>query len=84
MGIKKHEMPDRWARVLARKRFVQNIGVMVTSGGFSVRVYKFVTPGCICDWIVVFKASRGTTDQSKYVHDDIATATQQAPIFLSR
>ena len=57
---------------------------MVVWGYFSVGVYKYARPGCLYDWIVVFKVTRGASYVIQSVIEAIASADQQAPIFLSR
>ena len=68
----------------ARKRFIQDLGIMKSPKGFSIGVYKFSTPGCLSDWVAVIKIASGTNDQSRCVQEVIAAASQQAPIFLSQ
>ena len=55
MCINKDEMPDRRARLLAFKIFINNLAIMVVQGYFSVGVYKYARPGYLYDWIFVFK-----------------------------
>ena len=57
---------------------------MFVQGCFSVGVYKYARPGCLYDWIVVFKVSCGESYESQVVIEDIAAASQKDPILLSR
>ena len=41
MSTDKDEMPDCRARVLAHKRFLHNLDIMVVRGYFSVGIYKY-------------------------------------------
>ena len=45
-------MPDCRARVLARKRFVHELAIMVVWVSFSVGMYKYARPGSLSGWIV--------------------------------
>ena len=84
MCFNKDEMPDRRARVLARKQFTNNLYIMVVCGYFYVGVYKYARPVSLQDWIVVFKVTHGAMYKIQSVIEAIATASQQAPIFLLR
>ena len=84
MCINKDGMPDRQAIFLACKRFINNLAIMVGRGYFSVGVYKYVRPGYLYNWIVVFKVTRSASYEIQSVIEAIAAADQQAPIFLSR
>ena len=77
-------MPYCRARVLARKRFVHNLAIMVVWGYFFVGVYKYESAGSLSDWIVVFKVTCGASYKSQSVIDFIAAASQQTETLLSR
>ena len=82
--IEKDEMTDHQARFLTRKIFVHYLVIMIVRGYFSDVVYKYTRRVSISDWIVVFKVDRGAIYKSQNFIENIADATQQAPIFLSR
>ena len=84
MCIDKDEMPDRRDRFLAFKRLINNLAVMVVQGYFSVGVYKYARPGCLYDWMVVFKVTHVASYEIQSVIEAIAYADHQAPILLSR
>ena len=84
MYIDKDKMTDRRARVLARKRFVHDLAIMVVRGYLSVGIYKYGRHGSISDWIAVFKVARGASYDSQSVIGAIDTAAHQAPMFLTR
>ena len=76
MCINKDETPDRRARVLARKRFVHNLAIMVIRGSFSFDIYKYARHGSLSDWIVLFKFAHGQSYKSQSVIEAIASAAQ--------
>ena len=49
MSINKDEIPDQQARVLARKRFVHNLSIVVVRGSLSVDVYKYASLGSLSE-----------------------------------
>ena len=49
MCTDKDEMPDRRARILARKIFINDLEIMVVRGSFYVGVYKYARPGSHSD-----------------------------------
>ena len=61
MCIYGDEISDSRSRVLACKRFLHNLSIMVVWGSFSVVVYKYEKPGSISDWIVLFKVACGAS-----------------------
>ena len=74
MCIDNDEIPDCRARVLARKRFVYNLAIMVVWGSFSVGVYKHATPGSISDCIVLLKFACGASYERQSIIEAIADA----------
>ena len=84
MCIEKDKMPYRRSRVLICKRFVKYLDIMVLQGSFSVGAYKFLKPGSISEWMVLFKVARGASYESQSAVEEIYAAAQQAPILLSR
>ena len=74
--IDKDEMPDRRARVLARKRFLHNLAIMVVRVSFSVGVYKHARAGSLSDWIVVFKVACSASYDIQSVIEAISAAAQ--------
>ena len=83
MCIEKDEMPDRQARVLARKRFINDLPTMVVRGYFYVGIYKYARPGSISDWIVVFKVARSKIYEIQGIIEARSSADKHDPIFLS-
>ena len=84
MCIDKDEIMDNRSRVLARKRYVHKLSVMVVWGYFYVGTYKYARPGSLSDLIDVFKVTCGARYNSKSIIESIAAADMKAPIFLSR
>ena len=84
MCIDKDRIMDHQARFLARKIFINDLVIMVVRGSFYVGVYKYVNPGSLSDWIVVFKVACGASYEIQSVIDSIAYDAQQVPILLSR
>ena len=77
-------MPDSQYIFLAFNIFINNLAIMFVWRYFSVGVYKYARPGCLKDWIVVFKVTCVASYKIQSGIGAIASADQQAPIFLSR